>query len=78
MEEAARRYQLATQASPQVDGFLAQRTQLARMNSRANDINNKNRNLFDGTDPRRTFAVDRSIYGLNGYTNSDAIRRGHR
>lgn len=78
MEEAARRYQLATQASPQVDGFLAQRTQLSRMNSRANDINNKNRNLFDGTDPRRTFAVDRSIYGLNGYTNSDAIRRGHR
>lgn len=78
MEEAARRYQLATQASPQVDGFLAQRTQLSRMNHRANDINNKGRNLFDGTDARRNFAVDRSIYGLSAYSNSDAIRRGLR
>lgn len=78
MEEAARRYQLATQASPQVDGFLSQRTQLSRMNHRANDINNKSRNLFDGSDMRRSFAVDRNIYGLGGYSNSDAIRRGNR
>ena len=77
MEEAARRYQLATQASPQIDGFLNQRTQLSRINSRANDINNKGRNLFDGTDPARRFAVDRSIYGLGGYSNSDRIRRGY-
>ena len=50
MEEAARRYQLATQASSQIDGFLSQRTQISRVNHRANDINNKNRNLFDGSD----------------------------
>lgn len=77
MEEAARRYQLATQASSQIDGFLSQRTQISRVNHRANDINNKNRNLFDGSDAGRRFAVDRSIYGMGGYSQSDRIRRGY-
>ena len=76
MEECARRYQLATQGDQAVDGLMAQRTQLSRINSRANDFNNKARNLFDGTDPRRTFAVSRRFPYGGGSNPADNVRRG--
>ena len=77
MEECARRYQLATQGDQAVDQLMAQRTQLSRINSRANDFNNKARNLFDGSDPRRLFAVSRR-FPFNGNGNpADNVRRGY-
>ncbi len=77
MEESARRYQLATQGDQAVDQLMAQRTQLSRINSRANDFNNKARNLFDGSDPRRLFAVSRR-FPFNGNGNpADNVRRGY-
>lgn len=76
MEECARRYQLATQGDQAVDQLMAQRTQLSRINSRANDFNNKARNLFDGSDPRRLFAVSRRFPYGGGSNPADNIRRG--
>lgn len=76
MEESARRYQLATQGDQAVDGLMAQRTQLSRINSRANDFNNKGRNLFDGSDPRRLFAVSRRFPYGGGSNPADNVRRG--
>ena len=76
MEEAARRYQLSTQGDRDVDGLLGQRAQMSRVNSRANDFNNKGRNLFDGSDARRMFAVSRR-FPFGGYGNiADNTRRG--
>ena len=76
MEESARRYQLATQGDQAVDQLMSQRTQLSRINSRANDFNNKARNLFDGTDPRRLFAVSRRFPYGGGSNPADNVRRG--
>ena len=79
MEESARRYQLATQGDQAVDSMMSQRAQLSRINSRANDFNNKGRNLFDGSDPRRLFAVDRRFPYYYGTDNPvDSARRGLR
>ncbi len=76
MEEAARRYQLATQGDQAVDGFLSQRSTFSRVNSRANDFNNKGRNLFDGSDARRFFAVSRK-FPYHYRSSSDDVRRGY-
>ena len=76
MEEAARRYQLATQGDQAVDGFLSQRSTFSRVNSRANDFNNKGRNLFDGSDARRLFAVSRK-FPYHYRSSSDDVRRGY-
>lgn len=77
MEEAARRYQLATQGDQQVDRMMAQRAEMSRVIHRANDFNNKGRNLFDGSDYRRWFAVSRQFPYYYGRNSIDATRKGY-
>ena len=76
-EEASRRYQLSTQGDQQLDSMMSQRAMLSRANSRANDFNNKGRNLFDGSDYRRFFAVSRQFPYTYGSNTIDRTRRGY-
>jgi len=76
MEESARRYQMLTQGASNVDAMLNGRAQISRAQGRANDMNNKGRNLFDGSDYNRFFAVNRTFFPRYGSHLSDYVRRG--
>ena len=76
MEESARRYQMLTQGASNVDAMLSGRAQLSRAQGRSNDMNNKGRNLFDGSDYNRFFAVNRTFFPKYGSHLSDYVRRG--
>jgi len=76
MEESARRYQMLTQGASNVDAMLSGRAQLSRAQGRSNDMNNKGRNLFDGSDYNRFFAVNRTFFPRYGSHLSDYVRRG--
>ena len=76
MEESARRYQMLTQGAGNVDAMLSGRAQISRAQGRANDMNNKSRNLFDGSDYNRFFAVNRTFFPKYGSHLSDYVRRG--
>jgi hypothetical protein len=76
MEESARRYQMLTQGASNVDAMLSGRAQLSRAQGRSNDTNNKGRNLFDGSDYNRFFAVNRTFFPKYGSHLSDYVRRG--
>ena len=77
MEESARRYQMLTQGASNVDAMLSGRAQLSRAQGRANDMNNKGRNLFDGSDYNRYFAVNRTFFPRYGSHLADSVRRGY-
>lgn len=68
MHEVARRYQLATQNDPQIAASLTKESQYNRARGRANDMLNKDRNLFKNGDRTRMQAVDRRFgWGNNSY-----------